>query len=287
MKADITKKEFLILEMKTTITFSISLIEKTEEKLKEEIANKIKRNRFLQYQDRVNYSEKEKNIIVRDEKTKEFETIQKLRASYYNVRTIAYFLPYMFLVEDDKKPSYVVAIPAKAEDCFNLIEYLAYYNMMDVINKLGYNIIPNLHVNLFDLGKIKTASYRIPKSKIPSFSTLTVNEIEILLPSMQIELSADCFKPQYRYEMMSNTQIQFILKIIPIDQKEYVIFKVLNQAVDMMICRKNRLGENFKLDINTRIKLAVIYNYFGDRFLDLCGILNRSVSVHQHTFFIF
>jgi hypothetical protein len=31
----------------------------------------------------------------------------------------------MFLVEDNKRASYVVAIPAKPEDCFNLIEYLA------------------------------------------------------------------------------------------------------------------------------------------------------------------
>jgi hypothetical protein len=64
---------------------------------------------------------------------------------------------------------------------------------------------------------------------------LTSKEIELLFPSMEIELGADCFKPHYRYENMSNAQIQFILKIIPIDQNENIIFTVLNQAVDKMI----------------------------------------------------
>jgi hypothetical protein len=90
--------------------------------------------------------------------------------------------------------------------------------MMDIINKLGYDIIPNPHVNLSELGKINTESYRIPKSRIPSFTTLTANEIEILFPTMKIELGPDRFKPHYRYEMMSKAQIQSILKTIPIDQ---------------------------------------------------------------------
>jgi hypothetical protein len=54
----------------------------------------------------------------------------------------------MFLVEDDKRPSYVVTIPAKAEDCYNLLEYQGYDNMMDIINNFGYTIIPNPHVNV-------------------------------------------------------------------------------------------------------------------------------------------
>jgi hypothetical protein len=193
----------------------------------------------------------------------------------------------MFLVEDSKRPSYVVAIPAKPEDCFNPIEYLAYYNMMDVINKLGYNIIPNSHDNMSNLRKIISDSYRILKSKIPSFGRLTANETNLLLPSMQIELSADRFKPNYRYEMMSNAKIQFILKVIPIDQNETVIFTVLNLAIDMMISANNRLGENFQLDIDKRIKLAVIYNNFRQRFPDLYGNINRHQSIFQHIFLTF
>jgi hypothetical protein len=134
--------------------------------------------------------------------------------------------------------------------------------MIDVINKLVYNIIQNPHVNTSDLTKIKSESYRIPKSKIHSFTMLTSNEINLLLPSMQIELSPDRFKPHNRYKMMSIAQIQFILKIIPIDQKENVIFNAFNQVMDLMIDLKSRLGEDFKFDIDTRIKLGVIYNNF-------------------------
>jgi hypothetical protein len=68
-----------------------------------------------------------------------------------------------------------VEIPAKAEDSYNLIEYLTYDNMMDIINKFGYTIIPNPHVNIFNLGKIIPESYRISKSLIRSFKTLTPN----------------------------------------------------------------------------------------------------------------
>jgi hypothetical protein len=313
IQAEITKKELLMSEMRreikerkklyddlnnqenklsTTITFSSPSIGKTEEDLKEEIANKIVRDRFLKYQDTVNYSEIEKNINLQNEKSNEFQQMQKKRTSYYDVRTLVYFLPYMFLVEDDRRPSLTVTIPAKAEYCYNLLEYQAYDNMMDVINKLGYNIIPNPHVNLFDLGKIKYESYRITKSKIPSLGMLTANEIEILLPSMKIELSADHFKLHYRYEMMSNAQIQFILQIIPIDQKENVIFTVLNQGMDMMIGLKicsadNFQFVNFQFDIDTRIKLAVIYNDFRQIFPDLYGNINRNTLFFQHTILIF
>jgi hypothetical protein len=308
IQAEITKKELLMSEMRryikekkklyddlsnqendlsATMTFSISLIEKLEKELKEEIANKIVRDRFLQYQDRVDYSEKEKNIILRDEKTKEFEKIQKLRASYYDVRTLVYFLPYMFLVEDDKRPSYLVAIPAFAGVCFNIFEYLAYDNIMDIINKFGYNIIQNPHVNIFDFKKIKSESYHIPKSSIRSFNMVTPNQIEMLFPSIQIELTADRFKPHYRYEMMSKTQIQFILKTIPIDQKETVIFKVLVQAINTMISAKYLSEENFVMDIDTRIKLVVIYNNFRQRLPFLYGNLNRHQMIFQHAILIF
>jgi hypothetical protein len=116
---------------------------------------------------------------------------------------------------------------------------------------------------------------------------LSLNEIELFLPLMQIELTTDRFKPYYRYENMSNAQIQFILKIISIEQNENIIFNVLNQAVDMMISAKKRLGEDFKFYINTRIKLAVIYNNFRDRFPDLCGNFNRHELFFYLTFLIF
>jgi hypothetical protein len=124
----------------------------------------------------------EKNIIFQNKKSIEFQKIQNIHSSYYDARTLIYFLPYMFLIEDDRRPLYVVAIPAKPEDCFNLVEYLAYDNMMGIINKLGYNIIPNLRVNISNLSKIIPESYGIPKSKIRSFNMLTSNDIKLLFP---------------------------------------------------------------------------------------------------------
>jgi hypothetical protein len=200
---DLTKQEN---EFSTTITFSSSPIEKTEEELKEEIANKIVRDEILQYQDRVNYGDKEKDTNLQNQKSNEFQQVQMLRASYYDIRPLEYFLQHMFLIEDNRRPSFAVAIPAKAKDCFNLVEYQTYNNMMDVINKLSYNIIPNPHVNISNSGKINFEYYCISNSKIRSFNMLTSNDIELLIPSMQIELSTDHFKSYYRYKNMSNAQ---------------------------------------------------------------------------------
>jgi hypothetical protein len=72
---DLTKQEN---ELSTTTTFLSSPIEKTKEELKEEIANRIVRDRFLQYQDRVNYSEIEKNSNLQNQKSNEFQQIQKV-----------------------------------------------------------------------------------------------------------------------------------------------------------------------------------------------------------------
>jgi hypothetical protein len=108
-----------------------------------------------------------------------------------------------------------------------------------------------------------------------------------MFPSMQIQLTPDRFKPYYRYENVSNAQIQLILKIIPIEKKEKVIFSVLNQAINMIISAKNRSGENFKLDIDTRIKLAIMYTNFRQRFPDLYGNINRQMSIFQPLFLIF
>jgi hypothetical protein len=71
---DLTKQEN---DLQTTPTFLSPPIEKTEEEPKEEIANKIVRDRFLQYQDRVNYSEMEKNIILQNKKIYRISTNTK------------------------------------------------------------------------------------------------------------------------------------------------------------------------------------------------------------------
>jgi hypothetical protein len=78
---------------------------------------------------------------------------------------------------------------------------------------------------------------------------------------------------------MSDAQIQFILKKIPIDQDMNNIFTVFNEVIDIMISTKKRWGENFKFDIDIRIKLTIIYNNFRHRFPDLYGNLDRHISI--------
>jgi hypothetical protein len=74
----------------------ISTYRKTEEELKEGITNKIVRDRFLQYQERVNYSEMEKNINLQNKKSKEFQLIQKKRVCNYDVRTCIFLSTCIF-----------------------------------------------------------------------------------------------------------------------------------------------------------------------------------------------
>jgi hypothetical protein len=85
---------------------------------------------------------------------------------------------------------------------------------------------------------------------------------------------------------MSNAQIQFILKMIPINKAMDDIFLELNQAINIIYSAKTRLEGAFNYDNDTRIKLAVTYNNFRDTFPDLYGNLNRYVSM-QYSFLIF
>jgi hypothetical protein len=55
----------------------------------------------------------------------------------------------------------------------------------------------------------------------------------------------------------------------------------------MMMSAKNLSGEKFKLDIDTRIKLAVIYNNFRESYSYLYGNLNRHQLIFQHVILIF
>jgi hypothetical protein len=89
---------------------------------------------------------------------------------------------------------------------------------MDIISKYGYNIIANPHVNRFNLHTIFPECYRSPKSKIRSSQTLTPFKINLMFPLIKTELNTDRFKQHCRFENMSNAQIQFMLKMIPIDQ---------------------------------------------------------------------
>jgi hypothetical protein len=59
-------------------------------------------------------------------KLKEFKQIRILRRNY-GPKTLKYYLPHMFKVNDDnKRPDYTVAIPWFPEDCYDFVEYAAF-----------------------------------------------------------------------------------------------------------------------------------------------------------------
>jgi hypothetical protein len=151
--------------------FSPPPIDKIQKELKEEILNKIVKNRFFQFQDSVNYRDKEKYINFQNEKFKEFQQIEKKSGSYYDVPKLVNFISDVFLIENYRRPSYAIAIPAKAEDCYNLIEYQVYYSMKNIINKFGYGIVPNSHVHNFNSLKIVSESYRVPDLRFIFFKS--------------------------------------------------------------------------------------------------------------------
>jgi hypothetical protein len=152
------------------------------------------------------------------------------------------FFPHVFLIKDDRRLLYAVAIPAKAENSYNLIKYQAYDSIIDIIYKHGFDITANPHVDRFHSSKIYSESYRVPKSGIHSFQMLIVIEINLMFPLMKTELNTDRFKPHYRYENMSDSETQFILKIIHID-KAMDIFSVLSQAVELIIEVRKHIQE--------------------------------------------
>jgi hypothetical protein len=59
------------------------------------------------------------------EKLKELKQREVLRKKFYDLKTVAYYIPYMFKV-DDKRLDHTVPIPWQTEDCFDIIEYPAF-----------------------------------------------------------------------------------------------------------------------------------------------------------------
>jgi hypothetical protein len=52
----------------------------------------------------------------------------------------------MFNVDMENRPTYTVAIPWKAEDCYDFIEYTAHDQMMYYYLKYSYDMISNPHL---------------------------------------------------------------------------------------------------------------------------------------------
>jgi hypothetical protein len=87
------------------------------------------------------------NKDVMLEKLKEFKSIQQLRKNYYP-KTLKYYLPHMFKVDDDSRADYTVAIPWYPVDCYDFVEYAAFDQMLYYAYTCSYDLIPNPHVKV-------------------------------------------------------------------------------------------------------------------------------------------
>jgi hypothetical protein len=72
-------------------------------------------------------------------------------------------------VEDDLWPSKTIIIPSKAENCYNKIEFQAFYNMRDIILRIGFDIIPNLHHDPINKSYLSPKSYFVLSKNIISY----------------------------------------------------------------------------------------------------------------------
>jgi hypothetical protein len=54
----------------------------------------------------------------------------------------------MFKVDEDNKSDYTVVIPWYTLDCFNFVEYAAFFQMLYYADRYSYDIIHNPHVKV-------------------------------------------------------------------------------------------------------------------------------------------
>jgi hypothetical protein len=120
----------------------------TEKQMRDFITDKIINDRSSLLI--TNGNEQEIKLMNRDtinKKLAEFRKLQALRKNYYDIKTVTkYYIPNMFNVDDDKRPTYTVAVPWYAEDCYDFIEYSAFDQMVYYSLTCSYDMIPNPHL---------------------------------------------------------------------------------------------------------------------------------------------
>jgi hypothetical protein len=204
--------------------------------------------------------------FFKKKKRNEFDLIKRKRSRYYDPGNIEFYLfPHVYLVEDHLRPSKIIAIPAKAEDCYNEMEYQAFDNMMDICLRFGYDTIRNPHHHPNNKSYLSSKSYFVPSENITSYKKLIKNELNYPL-GLNV-LSPIYFRPHFGYDSMSKEQRDLILKTIDIDPQVDDFLLVLGQAHEMLEQQKKDMGKVLDVtDIAVRIKIGVIYNDFGSRF---------------------
>jgi hypothetical protein len=77
----------------------------------------------------------------------EFRQIQTLRKKHFDTKKIKkYYIPNMFNVDIDNRPTYTVAVPWNVKNCYDFIEYAAYDQILYYSLTYSYDLIPNPHI---------------------------------------------------------------------------------------------------------------------------------------------
>jgi hypothetical protein len=82
----------------------------------------------------------------------------------------------MCLVENHLRKSNVIALPSKAENCYNEMEYQAFDNMMDIILRFGYDSIRNLLHDPSNKNYLFSKSYFLLSENITPYKKLKKNQ---------------------------------------------------------------------------------------------------------------
>jgi hypothetical protein len=115
------------------------------------------------------------------EKLKEFQKKKTVRKNY-NSKTLKYYLPRIFKVDEHNKPDYTVAIPWYAVNCFDFVEYAAFDQMLYYADTYSYDIIPNSHVKV-----ITNKTYIVHNPLVRHSNTFKSNKKKDVYPKLKID----------------------------------------------------------------------------------------------------
>jgi hypothetical protein len=129
----------------------------------------------------------------------------------------------MFNVGDDKRPTYTVAIPWYVEDCYDFIEYTAYYQMLYYSLTYSYDMIPNPHL-IVECNKISID----PHSSVKYSNSFPSHTKKEWYSSQKPKIDLQNKSPSLdHYRSMTPTQRDVVMKSLYVNIFDKNIFNML------------------------------------------------------------
>jgi hypothetical protein len=163
------------------------------------------------------------NKDVMLEKMKEFKQIQTLRKNY-DPKTLKYYFPRIFKVDEDNRLHYTVAIPWYAVDCFDFVEYAAFDQILYYTDRYSYDIIPNTHVKV-----VGNRTSIIIHPLVRRSNTFSFNKKKDLYSKLKIDPENRSL-PLHQYRGMIQTQRDVVIKSLYVNKNNKNIFNVLSSV---------------------------------------------------------